>query len=87
MSAALATIAYAYLPKPWRRLSLALAVVVSFARVYVGAHLPLDVVGGAGLGVLAGSLVILAFGVPRAFDPGAGAGGGERAPVPAAATD
>ena len=29
-----------------------LAAVVAFARMYYGAHLPLDVVGGAGLGIL-----------------------------------
>jgi hypothetical protein len=34
------------------------------ARVYVGSHLPLDVLGGAALGWAAGSLVLLVFGAP-----------------------
>jgi undecaprenyl-diphosphatase len=33
--------------------------------VHVAAHLPLDVVGGAGLGLLVGSLVLLVVGRPR----------------------
>lgn len=65
VSAALATFAIAYLPSPWRRISVALALVVSFARVYVGAHLPLDVVGGAALGVAAAALANVVGGVPR----------------------
>ena len=40
-----------------------LATFVSFARVYVGAHLPLDVAGGACLGVAIGSAVNLALGM------------------------
>jgi glycosyltransferase 2 family protein len=34
------------------------------ARIYVGSHLPLDVVGGAALGWAAGALVLLVFGAP-----------------------
>ena len=34
----------------------AVAVLVALARVHVGAHLPLDVVGGAGLGIAAGGI-------------------------------
>ena len=33
------------------------ALIVCFGRVYVGAHLPLDVVGGAALGVASGAIV------------------------------
>lgn len=33
-------------------------------RIYTGAHLPLDVIGGAGLGVAVGGVVNLALGVP-----------------------
>ena len=40
-----------------------LAVTVAFARVYAGAHLPLDVVGGAGLGLLVGTLTRWALGM------------------------
>jgi undecaprenyl-diphosphatase len=39
---------------------------VSFARIYLGAHAPLDVVGGVGLGLLVGGLTNLAVGVPGA---------------------
>jgi membrane-associated phospholipid phosphatase len=44
------------LPRLWRPAALAVPVIVGFARMYSGAHLPLDVVGGAGVGLLAGAL-------------------------------
>lgn len=43
-----------HLRAPWKAVALALAVAVGGARIYVGAHLPLDVVGGAALGLLVG---------------------------------
>jgi undecaprenyl-diphosphatase len=40
-----------YLPRRWRVAGYALASTVGLSRVVVGAHLPLDVVGGAALGL------------------------------------
>jgi undecaprenyl-diphosphatase len=51
------------LPKRWRPAAFALAAVVAVARVYSGAHLPLDTLGGAGLGLLAGTLSRWGFGL------------------------
>jgi len=61
---ALAAVAAPYLPRWGRWLVWSLAVTVVVARVYVGAHLPLDVIGGAALGYAAAALVHLALGVP-----------------------
>ncbi|MCJ7459550.1 MAG: phosphatase PAP2 family protein, partial [candidate division Zixibacteria bacterium] len=38
---------------------LAIAVTVSFSRIYVGVHYPLDVAGGAFYGILWGVLVLI----------------------------
>lgn len=51
---AAAAVAAPHLDRRIRPALFGLAGVVAFARVYSGAHLPLDVVGGAALGVLAG---------------------------------
>src|SRR4051794_10294614 len=40
---------------------LVIAALVAFGRVYVGAHLPLDVIGGAALGTLIGALAVTAI--------------------------
>jgi membrane-associated phospholipid phosphatase len=42
---------------------------VLIGRVYVGAHFPLDVTGGAAVGLVLGSLVNLALGVPVEIEP------------------
>ena len=63
VSAALSTAAAPFLPPPVRMAAAGLAAFVSFARVHVGAHLPLDVAGGACLGVALGSAVNLALGM------------------------
>ena len=57
VAAALATAAAPYLSRRGRRAAWALAWAVALARVYVGAHLPLDVVGGVAVGWAIGSLV------------------------------
>jgi membrane-associated phospholipid phosphatase len=61
---ALATVAWPWLGPRGRIVVAVLVVVVCLTRVYVGAHLPLDVVGGAGLGLAVGGLVRLLFGRP-----------------------
>ena len=61
----LAWVVTPYLHSWWRLAPWAVVVVVAFARIYLGAHAPLDVLGGMGLGLLIGSLACLAVGVPR----------------------
>lgn len=61
---ALVVLAWPYLSRRWRALTVIVAVLVALARMYVGAHLPLDVVGGAALGIAVAGLVRLALGRP-----------------------
>lgn len=53
-----------YLRLRWQLLVLALALLNSVARVYLGGHAPLDILGGAAAGVLVGALLNLVVGVP-----------------------
>lgn len=48
-----------YLSKRGRIVALGVAIGVGLTRVYVGAHFPLDVIGGAGYGVAIGTLATL----------------------------
>jgi membrane-associated phospholipid phosphatase/uncharacterized membrane protein YbhN (UPF0104 family) len=65
VAAALAAAASPYLSRRGRRVVWALAWAVALSRVYVGAHLPLDIVGGIATGWAIGALVHWIFGVPR----------------------
>lgn len=66
---AAATVLTPLLPGRWRYVPFALATMVGFARVYYGAHLPLDVLGGAGLGILCGLAASVTFGTVRPGRP------------------
>jgi undecaprenyl-diphosphatase len=60
----LAVLAAPELPPAARWLACAAAGTVGLARVYVGAHLPLDVLGGAALGLVTGAVGRMAFEAP-----------------------
>jgi membrane-associated phospholipid phosphatase len=68
VAAALTVVVAAHLSVRWVIAALALGAIVLFGRIYVGAHLPLDVIGGAALGAIVGSVVNLVV-RPRALPP------------------
>ena len=61
----LAGIITPYLPGRWKTAPWIVVALVAFARVYVGAHNPLDVVCGVGLGLVIAGGLNLALGVPK----------------------
>ncbi|HEY7136127.1 MAG TPA: flippase-like domain-containing protein [Acidimicrobiia bacterium] len=69
VAAALATAAAPYLSRPGRRLAWAGVFVVALSRIYAGAHLPLDVVGGIALGWVVGAALHLVLGAPARSTP------------------
>jgi glycosyltransferase 2 family protein len=60
VAVALGTAAFPRLSPPMRAVVAAAVPIVGLSRIYVGAHLPLDVAGGAALGLAAGAAVALA---------------------------
>ena len=64
VAAALMTIAAPYVTGPARIAGWAVVGLVAAARVYVGAHLPLDAAGGIFLGRAVGGIVGLLLGAP-----------------------
>lgn len=59
-----------YLRRRWLVVVVALALLNSVARVYLGGHAPLDVIGGAAAGAAVGALLNLAVGVPAGAPAG-----------------
>jgi glycosyltransferase 2 family protein len=64
VAAALATAAGPWLPRPARRATWWVVWLVALGRMYAGAHLPLDVIGGAALGWAVAAATHLAVGAP-----------------------
>jgi len=54
-----ATLLWPVLPSRWRWLPVAIASLNALARVYLGAHNPLDVVGGGAVGVAIGAVLVI----------------------------
>jgi undecaprenyl-diphosphatase len=68
VAATIATFAHRYLSGKLQILSLVTLAVVAFGRIYIGGHLPLDVVGGLALGVAVASLLNYVVGAPKHFE-------------------
>ena len=62
--AALAGVITPYLPARWRPVPWAVVGLVMLARVYVGAHNPLDVVCGAALGIAIAAVINIGLAAP-----------------------
>jgi len=57
LGAAVATVLMPLLPRRWRLVPWIFVALNGIARMYVGAHNPLDIVGGIGLGIFIGGLL------------------------------
>jgi uncharacterized protein (TIRG00374 family) len=64
VAGALTVVVTPYLPGRWKIVPAALLVIVALGRMYVAAHVPLDLIGGAALGATAGAIASLLVGVP-----------------------
>jgi undecaprenyl-diphosphatase len=60
----IATVSWPYLGRRGRVVAVFLAALVCLARLWVGAHLPLDVVAGASLGFAVGTALVAVIGRP-----------------------
>ncbi len=61
---ALAGVLSPYLTRPWRWTAYGIAALVAVARIHIAAHLPLDTVGGAALGLAVAWAYHAAVGIP-----------------------
>jgi uncharacterized membrane protein YbhN (UPF0104 family)/membrane-associated phospholipid phosphatase len=65
VAGALTVVVTPYLRGRWKIVPAALLVIVFLGRMYVAAHVALDLIGGAALGVAAGAVANLIVGVPE----------------------
>jgi membrane-associated phospholipid phosphatase len=72
VAGALTVVVTPYLRGWWKVVPAAVAVIVCVGRMYVGAHTPLDLVGGLALGASAGCLANLIVGTPSSSSEQAG---------------
>jgi membrane-associated phospholipid phosphatase len=52
-----------FMARPLAAAGIGYAVLVGWSRVYLGVHFPLDILGGAGVGMAAGGVILLALGM------------------------
>ena len=61
-----AVLLWPVLPGRWKLVPVAIAILNAIARVYLGAHNPLDVVGGGAIGIAIGAVLVIVIGLdPR----------------------
>jgi undecaprenyl-diphosphatase len=71
-----------YVRRRWLAVLIVLALLNAAARVFLGAHAPLDVVGGAAVGAAIGAVLNLLVGVPTCGHRAVGPGVRSRASLP-----
>lgn len=68
---ALGVVAYMYVPKKYHRIITIIIIAVCISRLFLGMHLPMDVIGGFGVGLAIASVLNFAFGDTQGkFVPG-----------------
>jgi len=59
VAVAVAVAAWPWLNGPWRVCAVVTAAMIGLNRMYVGAHFPLDIVGGVAVGLITGGIVLV----------------------------
>ncbi len=70
-----------FLPRPLAIAGLVYAVAVGWSRIYLGVHFPLDVIAGAGVGMIAGGAALLVVSLPGPWSRQPRTVAGEPAPL------
>ncbi len=68
IAAVLALTSYTYIPKRFHKIITGLVLLVGVSQLYLGIHLPIDLIGGWGVGLAVGGLMNFIFG-SRRYNP------------------